>query len=304
MMLSAKASKSDYLKAIGTLLLGLCILGACMIVLGGNWFWVKYDFYDIRFLSIKDLSRGRVVKYAGLDVGRVDSITLDVDDPHYILVRVALQKGFPLFQGTVARIAQKGLVGDYYVLLELRGKPGARLAPGDSIQAVTTMDMQELAAKAGELLDDIRPKINDIAANIDKLFSEQNTDSLRRALEGTPKLVEEFQLAARDFRQNWVAWTTKGVQTAESLDTTLKRVDKAVGKVETELAKTLQTFRAQADGVGALVADVRQGVNYDQEQLEDILKNLNRTSRDVKELMSRLRERPWELIRPPSGSGK
>lgn len=303
-MLTAKASRSDFLKAGGTLLLGLCLLGAFMVVLGGNWFWIKYDIYDIRFTSIKDLSRGRVVKYAGLDVGRVESITLDPGDPHYILVKIAIKKDFPLFTGTVARIAQKGLVGDYYVLLELRGEPGQRLSPGATLTAVSTMDMQELAAKAGELLDDIRPKINEIAANIDKLFSAENTDSLRKALEGAPKVMEEFRLAASDFRQNWGNMSSKGARAAETLDVTLKRVDKAVASVEKELTKTLETFRTQANGVGGLVADVRQGFNYDQEQLEDILGNLNRTSRDVKELMRRLRERPWELIRPPSGTGK
>ena len=125
MMLTAKASRADFLKAAGTLLLGLCLLGAFMVVLGGNWFWVKYDFYEIRFISIKDLSRGRVVKYAGLDVGRVESITLDDADPHFILVKIAVKKGFPLYAGTVARIAQKGLVGDYYVLLDQGiGQPG------------------------------------------------------------------------------------------------------------------------------------------------------------------------------------
>jgi len=303
-MLSATANRADYIKAYGTLILGLCILGAFMIVLGGNWFWVKYDNYEIRFTSIKDLSKGRVVKYAGLDVGRVKTILLDPDDPRYIRVDIEVDKGFPLYQGTVARIAQKGLVGDYYVLLELRGDPGDKLPPGSVIEAVNTMDMQELAAKAGMLLDDIRPKIDEIADNIGKLFTKENTDTLRRALEGTPALVAEFKLAASDFRRNWGELSAKGVATIGTLDATLKRIEKAVGTVEVELNATLQTFRTRADHVGGLVTDVRQGFNYDQEQLEDILKNLNKTSREIKELSSRIRERPWELIRPPSGTGK
>jgi len=299
-MLSAKAGRSEYMKAAGALVLGLCLLGAFMIVLGGNWFWVKYDAYDVRFLSIKDLSPGRTVKYAGLDVGRVESIILDVNDPRRILVRVNIRKGFPLFAGTVARIAQKGLVGDYYVLLELHGEPGQRLVPGSDIPAVATMDVQELAAKAGELLDDIRPKINDIADNIGRLFTEENTRALRRALEGAPLLVEELRRAAEDFRTNWATLSAKGGKAADSLDASLRRVDKAVASVEAELAKTLRTFRTQAEGVGGLVGDVRQGFRYDQEEIEEILKNLNRTSRDVRELAGRLRERPWELIRPPA----
>ncbi len=303
-MLTAKASRSDYLKAAGALALGLIILGGFMVVLGGNWFWVKYDHYLIRFTAIKDLSRGRPVKYAGLDVGRVEDITLDVNDPRYISVTVAIHQGFPLFGGTVARIAQKGLVGDYYVLLELRGQPGEKIAPGAAIPAVATMDVQELAAKAGEMLDDIRPKINDIAENISLLFTPENTESLKKALEGTPKLVDDLRLAANDFRRNWEALSGKGGKAAETLDTSLKRMDKVVTTVEGELTKTLATFRTQAEHVGGLTSDVRQGFNYDQEQLEEILRNLNRTSREVRELTSRLRERPWELLRPPSGPAR
>ncbi|MHC1791065.1 MlaD family protein [Solidesulfovibrio sp.] len=303
-MLTAKATRSEYVKAAVTLALGLCILGGFMVVLGGNWFWVKYDMYDIRFVSIKDLNRGRPVKYAGLDVGRVEGITLDVHDPRYIQVRVAIKHGFPLFAGTVARIAQKGLVGDYYVLLELRGQPGEKLVPGGTIPAIVTMDMQELAAKAGELLDDIKPKISDIAENIARLFTPENTEALKKALEGTPKLVEDLRLAANDFRQNWEALSHKGGKAAETLDASLKRMDKTIATVESELTKTLATFRTQVQGVGGLVTDVHQGFNYDQEQIEEILKNLNRTSREVRELAARLRERPWELIRPPSGPAK
>ena len=300
-MLTAKAKRSDYAKAVGTLLLGLCILGGFMIVLGGNWFWVKYDKYGIQFLSVKDLSPGRTVKYAGLDIGRVEAIDLDPTDPRRIAVRIAVRQGFPLYAGTVARIAQKGLVGDYYVLLELRGDPGPRLSPGANIPSVATLDVQELAAKAGDLLDDVRPKINDIADNIAKLYTPENTESLKKALEGTPALVSDLRHAANDFRKNWEALSTKGGKAAESLDETLKRMEKAVTVIEAELTKTLHNFRKQADGVGGLVGDVRQGFNYDQEQLEEILKNLNRTSREIKELSGRLRERPWELLRPPSG---
>ena len=303
-MLTAKASRAEYAKAIGALLLGLGILGGFMVVLGGNWFWVKYDHYLVRFTSIKDLSRGRTVKYAGLDVGRVENISLDVADPRFITVDVAIHQGFPLFGGTVARIAQKGLVGDYYVLLELRGQPGEQLVPGAVIPAVTTMDMQELAAKAGELLDDIRPKITDIADNIGRLFTPENTESLKKALEGTPRLVDDLRLAATDFRRNWEALSGKGGKAAETLDASLKRMDKVVTVVEGELTKTLATFRTQAEQVGGLTADVRQGFNYDQEQLEELLRTLNRTSREVRELSSRLRERPWELLRPPSGPAR
>lgn len=299
-MLTARAKRSEYYKAGITLAAGLCILGAFMVVLGGNWFWVKYDSFDILFTSVKDLGTGRPVKYAGLDVGRVHGIIIDPENPRYIKVTIDVRHNFALYAGTMARIAQKGLVGDHYVLLELRGEPGHRLVSGEVIPAATTMDLQEVVAKAGELLDDIRPKINDIADNIDKLFSEGNMESLRRALEGTPKLVEDLRGAAKDFRDNWDRLTTKTGKAAETLDASLRRVDTAVSRVETELNKTLATYRAAGHEAGGLLTDVRRGFNYDQEQLEMLLDNLNRTSREVKELARHLRERPWEVLRSPS----
>jgi phospholipid/cholesterol/gamma-HCH transport system substrate-binding protein len=301
-MLTARAHRSEYVKAVATLAIGLLILAACMVVLGGNWFWVKYDAFSIQFTSVKDLSTGRPVKYAGLDVGRVRTIDIDPDNPRFIRVDIDVRHNFPLYRGVVARIAQKGLVGDYYVLLELQGEPGPRLASGETISAVNIMDMQEVVAKAGELLDDIRPKINEIANNIDKLFSETNTESLRKALEGAPGLVEDLRVAAKDFRANWESLTSKTGRAAETLDASLKRVDKAVGQVEAELTKTLETYRAAGKNASGLVTEVRQGFNYDQEQLEELLSNLNKTSREVKELARHLRERPWEVLRSPSES--
>lgn len=299
-MLTARAKKSEYVKAGITLGAGLLILGAFMVVLGGNWFWVKYDSYSILFTSVKDLGTGRPVKYAGLDVGRVKAIDIDEDNPRYIKVVIDVRRHFPLFRGTMARIAQKGLVGDYYVLLELRGEPGPRLTSGEVIPAVTTMDLQEVVAKAGQLLDDIRPKITEIADNIEKLFSEDNTESLRKALEGTPKLVKELRGAVKDFRANWESLTTRTGKAADTLDASLKRLDTAVSSVKGELNKTLQTYRKAGHEAGALVTDVRRDLNYDQEQLEMLLHNLNKTSREVKELARHLRERPWEVLRAPS----
>lgn len=303
-MLTARARKSEYVKAGLTLLVGLVVLGAFMVVLGGNWFWVKYDTFDILFTSVKDLGTGRPVKYAGLDVGRVHSIVIDPKNPRYIKVTIDVRRNFFLYEGTMARIAQKGLVGDYYVLLELRGEPGPQLQSGADIPAVDTMDLPEVVAKAGALLDEIRPKINDIADNIDQLFSEENTQALRKALEGTPRLVEDLRGAVKDFQVNWAMVANKTGRVAETLDGSLHRLDTAVASVQTELQKTLVTYRQAGKNADGLVTDLRQGFNYDQEQLETLLGNLNKTSREVKELARHLRQRPWEVLRSPSENGK
>lgn len=301
-MASVLKGKSEFVKAGSTLALGLVILAAFMVVLGGNWFWERYDTYDIMFSSVKDLSRGRTVKYAGLDVGRVKSIDLDPNDPRHIRVRIDVHRDFPLYEGTTARISQKGLVGDYYVLLELQGEPGARLTSGSTIPSAEMLDMSELVGKVGKLLDEMRPKLLEIESNLAALVSPENAAAVHAVLKQAPQLIGAFESAATDFRKNWEMLSTKGGRAAESVDAAFKRLDSAVANLEVQTKKTLETVRTETQAAGDLARDTRRNVNYDQEELEDILANIKTTSRDLKELTRRVKERPWELIRPPSGS--
>jgi phospholipid/cholesterol/gamma-HCH transport system substrate-binding protein len=303
-MLDVRGKKKEYVKAGLTLFLGLLILSVCMVVLGGHWFWEKLVAYHVRFVTVKDLVTGRPVKYGGMDIGRITAIELDPDDPRYIRVTLGVKKDFPLYSGTKARISQKGLVGDYYVFLDLQGEPGPRLDPGAEIPAARTMDMQELAGVAGDLLADVKPKLDAIAANIDELLSPENVELVRRILSQGPALLDDTRAAVEAFRKDWAALAHKGQGAAETLDKTLNRAEGAVGAVEGELRTTLAVFRAETERAGRVAEDFRSSLHYDQEQVEEILKNLNRTSRDIKDLAARLRERPWQVIRPPREGGQ
>ncbi|QLA14691.1 MlaD family protein [Desulfolutivibrio sulfoxidireducens] len=303
-MLDERGKKKEYVKAGITLFLGLLILSVFMVVLGGHWFWEKLETYPVRFVTVKDLVTGRPVKYGGMDIGRILNIELDPADPRYIRVTLGVKKDFPLYSGTKARISQKGLVGDYYVFLDLQGEPGPLLEPGSEIPAARTMDMQELAAVAGDLLADVKPKIDEIAANIDELLSPENVEMVGRMLRQGPALLDDTKAAVEAFRRDWAALAEKGQSVAGTLDKTLTRAETAVGAVEDELRKTLVDFRAETSRAGKLADEFRVNLNYDQDLVEEILGNLNRTSRDLKDLMARLKERPWQVIRPPREEGK
>lgn len=298
-MLDERGKKKEYVKASLTLALGLGILSVFMVVLGGHWFWEDLTTYYVRFATVKDLVTGRPVKYGGMDIGRIQVIELDPADPRLIRVVLGVKKDFPLYQGTQARIAQKGLVGDFYVFLDLSGEPGERLAPGSEIPAARTMDMQELAAVAGDLLQGVKPKLDEIASNIERLLSPQNVALVESMLEKGPSLLAETKSAVESFRADWARLVDKGESAVTALDKTLVRAETAVGAIEEELRLTLSEIRRHTDTAGQVAADLRVSLDYDQRQVEEILQNLNRTSRDLKDLAARVKERPWQVVRPP-----
>jgi phospholipid/cholesterol/gamma-HCH transport system substrate-binding protein len=83
--------------------------------------------YRIRFAeSVSGLALGDAVKFRGVDVGKVESIVLDPDNPKLVQVEVRLRKDAPVKTDTKASLRLKGITGMVYV--ELDG--GSPAAPG------------------------------------------------------------------------------------------------------------------------------------------------------------------------------
>jgi len=299
---SKSAHVRNTIKASVAIVVCLTILGAFVVVLGGYRFWEELELYNIRFRSVKDLSPGRPVKYGGLDVGRIIAIGVDEEDPTMIRVAIGLDGKVPMRQGVVARIAQKGLVGDYYVFLDPQAKLGDVIPPGSFIPSMETVDLSQLAGMAGEVLMELRPRLERIAMSLETVLTSENSSRIAELLAKAPKLVSELQAAVDSVKADFRALSTSGKQAADEASKTIKTIDKAVESVRVQLETTLAEMRKEVRQVGTLAGNLDKAVRHDQERLEDILHNVERLSADLKNLASRLRERPWEVLRKPTES--
>lgn len=299
-MFSKTAHVKETVKASVAIALCLAILGAFVVILGGYRFWEDLVLYNIRFKNVKDLTTGRPVKYSGLDVGRILSIGVDPEDARLIRVVIGLTNPVEMRKGVVARIAQKGLVGDYYVFLEPQGTLGDQLPPGSFIDSMETLDMSQLAGMAGEILMELRPRLERIAMSLESLFTSENSSRITELLQKAPALVSELQATVEQVRGDFAKVAGSGQQAADTASRTLKSMEQAVDTLKRELEKTLADIRGEVKQVGALTDTVHKAVRHDQAQLEDILGNVERLSTDLKHLASRLRERPWEVVNKPT----
>jgi len=297
---TSNAKTKDALKACLAIALCLAVLGAFVVVLGGYRFWEHLDVYTARFRSVKDLSAGRPVKYGGLDVGRIVSVGVDPEDPRLIRVTMGLTGEVPIRSGVVARIAQKGLVGDYYVFLDPVRELGEPLPPGSMIPSVESVDMTQLANMAGELIADLRPRLERIAAGLEGMLGGENSTRIQELLAKTPRLVDELNETVRQIRADFQQLSDGGRVTVDRATRLMVSMDQAVHSVKGEIEKTLTVVRAEVQNVGSMTDTMHKALRHDQERLEDILANADRMSEDLKQLASRLRERPWEVLTKPT----
>lgn len=128
-------------------LIGIICVGYLTIRLGKmEWFGADHYSVSAQFQSISGLNTGASVEVAGVQIGKVDSISLDKEEM-VAVVKMKIQKGVVLTDDVIASIKTAGLIGDKYIQLTPGGSDEI-LNPGDTIiETESAIDLEELISK-------------------------------------------------------------------------------------------------------------------------------------------------------------
>ncbi len=129
------------------LVFGLLCIGYMTVKLGHLTF-LGDNSYSLfaRFTSVTGLRVGSSVHMLGIEIGRVERLTMDQKDQKAV-VEIRIQEGIKIFDDAIASIKTEGLIGDQYLSIDPGGS-GAPLAPGGSItETQPAIDMADLIGK-------------------------------------------------------------------------------------------------------------------------------------------------------------
>ena len=128
-------------------LIGIICVGYLTIRLGKmELLGDDHYFLNARFQSISGLKTGATVEIAGVQVGLVDSITLDFKE-QVAVVRMKILKNVVLTDDVIASVKTAGLIGDKFIKLSPGGSEEV-LKPGDTItETESVLDIEELISK-------------------------------------------------------------------------------------------------------------------------------------------------------------
>jgi phospholipid/cholesterol/gamma-HCH transport system substrate-binding protein len=109
-----------------------------------RWFGSRGYRVIADFPSVGDLERGSSVEIAGVDVGRVESVSLVDDEARVVL---DIEPGVRLADDSIAAIKTQGLIGENYVSISPGGS-GRVIPPNGKIEEVEPpVDLEELLAR-------------------------------------------------------------------------------------------------------------------------------------------------------------
>lgn len=128
-------------------LMGLVLIGYMTVNLGHVAFFGddSYSLYA-RFTSVSGLRVGNPVKMLGMEVGRVEKLTIDQED-FKAVVEVRVKKGIKVYDDAIASIKTEGLIGDRYLSIDPGG--GGELLPAGAtiIETQPAVEISDLIGK-------------------------------------------------------------------------------------------------------------------------------------------------------------
>ncbi|MEO5348520.1 MAG: outer membrane lipid asymmetry maintenance protein MlaD [Magnetococcus sp. YQC-3] len=119
----------------------LSIRLARMEIVGGD-----YTPIYAKFSSIAGLKSGAAVEIAGVEVGRVDAITLDTTD-FEARVRMKIKPDVPIQEDAIASVRTKGLIGDRYVIISPGGSATLLKANATLLRTEPAINFEELISQ-------------------------------------------------------------------------------------------------------------------------------------------------------------
>jgi phospholipid/cholesterol/gamma-HCH transport system substrate-binding protein len=269
-------TKANYV-AVGAFVM-TCILAVVITILwlAGTQYSHEYEYYQTNFRgAVTGLGKGTAVRYNGIDVGRVDNLAFDPNDPQVVIATLQIQPGLGIRTDSVSSIEPQGLTGTSYVEISGGTKDAPLLAaePGQKFPVIKTAPsaLQQLTRGAPELL----AKLNNIADRLVAVLSDENQQHLSNTLASLDKTTAA--LAAR----------------SGDLDTTLANLSAASkGLPETVANANLAVLKVQrfADDADGFVRG--DGLA----QLAGLISDTRRTVTSLNRLTDQLDRQPTKLI--------
>ncbi|MBU6299042.1 MAG: MCE family protein [Alphaproteobacteria bacterium] len=249
-------TKANYV-AVGAFVL-VCMLGLVisLLWLAGLQYNQEFAYYQTDFTGpVTGLGKGTTVRYNGIDVGRVDSLQFDPNDPQVVIATLQVEPHLGIRVDSVTSIESQGLTGGTYVEISGGSKGAAVLTAQDDqrypVIKSAPSALQKLATGAPQLLQ----KLNEAADRINAVLNDDNQVAFAHILANLDKTT-----GALAGRSGDIDATLRNVSEAsKDLPGTVADVDKSVRKLNQLAGDSDEFVKGQGlEQFAQLLADTRK----------------------------------------------
>lgn len=249
--------------------------------------------------SVNGLSQNSLVKYKGVNVGNVEKIDIDPDNPEIVRIFIKVKSNIPIKTDTVASVSAQGLTG--LASIDLTG--GTKNAP--LLESVDHHEYPIIKSKMSELqkisqaLPNVLESANTLIKNMSELFNKDNAKEISSILKNTNKASKELSIDL------------------DNLNTTLKRTSEAIDSIKlagqsaqttfSSTNKLVESLQESSKNLAQISMNLNQLINENKNQvnyftheslynLNKLIEELNKTTKATNAIIDELRSNPSYIL--------
>ncbi len=263
-----------------------------MFILGGFEKFSGGIRVEALFKSVQELKLGERVKMAGVEVGKVEKITLDPQQ-NKVRVIMRLHPNVPVKTDTIARIQFAGLMGQNYVALQFGSENAPLATDGTQLATIEQPDLSAIMQK----LDNVASGVENLTKSftgdkIDSLFGpligfiQDNREPMTKAISNLSET--SVQIASGHGTVGKLIFDetlyTTALNTVSNLQSTGDEIKSALGDAN----KIIQDVNAGQGTIGKLVKDeaLYNETTASMVNLKEILQKINQGQGTIGKLVN------------------
>jgi phospholipid/cholesterol/gamma-HCH transport system substrate-binding protein len=268
--------------------------------------------YHTYFKSAGGLLPGAMVRYAGMNAGKVKTVRVDPGDSTRIEIDFTVQRNIPVKTDSIAKIAALGALSDNFVELGTGTKGAPHAPPGSELKSAETIGIGDL----GDMIGNLEPVANQVLQNLNQrlielqvtttrvndLLNDKNRGYVSGSLGNLNAMLAEDRPKVSASLTNVQTATAKIPPLLDNLKTTMNQANDVLSNLDSILVENKPDIRATvvelketlstASALMEQLKNITSGENIDQ-----ILVNIRVTTENVRQLTDSLKTNPSVLIR-------
>lgn len=257
----------------------------------------EYDTY-VAYMqeSVSGLNLNAPVKYRGVEVGQVRKIMLDKTNLEQVQLELAIERGIPIRQDTIATIRSQGLTGIAFIELSGGSNNAPILEAASSKPYPVIKTGTSLLGRLDTSMTGLITSLNKTTDSLNAILDESNRGSLKRILADVATLTGTIAAHKNELDKavSNASLTMEGVaKVSVQLPDLMQKISRSAEAVE-KMAK-------EAGRASASVNKTFEGVGPDAKRFAtEALPELERMAVTMREMMSSLQRVTEQLENDPS----
>lgn len=285
--------QSNEIRAGCLVIVGIMLLVTFLILISGLDLLASKKLYYAQFKYTSGVEVGSLVRYGGMEVGRVKKVGIAPDDNTLIKFEIEVDGDVPVKKDSEVFITSIGIMGDEYIEIST-GSPNAELMPAGSL--LNCKDVTPLMMLT-DSFDQLSQKLSLTIDNLNLILGRDNQNQIQQVLANLNQLLADNQQAIAGLMANSNDVISHLNQVSGRLDTLLLENQDHISRSFQQLEATLTHSQELIQNLQQTMKNINQMITTQNGNYNEIMDNLNRTSRNLDEFTRTIKERPWSLIR-------